>query len=312
MFRRLALIAALMVVVAACQDGEPNQSVAAGVTGPQDEKLARLRNTDVCALLPRAELAKLGPVTAVGTNELYECEAKLGEDQKTSTRVNWSVRALDDVAPDVGATVTIEGLTVSMISDKDTRPPAEIASARFRTCSAFAQLPAGGSMLLMLTIPPGAEPCAGAQSLVTVALAEWKRTPRLGDSPDTVQTPVTGADPCAVLTKLPNAVRGDTQWVDRCWFELDGHSIYLEYKHATDREFENYLPVKVGGRQAYRTSKDDNASYMLRVGPTFDPAADEFDFANVPAVTINAVSGHNQATLEKVTAAVMSIFPNAA
>lgn len=70
--------------------------------------------------------------------------------------------------------------------------------------------------------------------------------------------------------------------------------------------------MKVDGRQVYRTSKDDNASYMLRGGPTFDPAADEYDFANVPAVTINAVSGLNQATLEKVTAAVMTIFPNAA
>lgn len=135
MFRRLALIAALMVVVAACQDGGPDQSAAGGA---------------------------------------------------------------------------IEGLTVSMISDTDTRSPEEIASARFRICNAFAQLPAGGSMLLTLTIPPGAEPCMGAQSLVTVALAEWKHSPRLGDSPDTVQTPVTGADPCAVLTKLPHAVRGDT------------------------------------------------------------------------------------------------------
>ncbi|WP_157124165.1 hypothetical protein [Nocardia pseudovaccinii] len=51
---------------------------------------------------------------------------------------------------------------------------------------------------------------------------------------------------------------------------------------------------------------------MLRVGPTFDPAADEYDFANVPAVAINAVSGHSQATLEKATAAVTTIFRYAA
>ncbi|MFI6955532.1 hypothetical protein ACIBJI_18880 [Nocardia sp. NPDC050408] len=41
MFRRLALIAALVVVLAACQNGGPDQSVAAEATGPQYEKLAR-------------------------------------------------------------------------------------------------------------------------------------------------------------------------------------------------------------------------------------------------------------------------------
>ncbi|MET8874572.1 hypothetical protein [Nocardia sp. NPDC004604] len=267
-----------------------------------------MRDTDVCALLPRAELAELGAVTAVGTDQLYGCDAKLGGDRKTSTHVHWVVRAVDRSGLDEGTSVTIDGMAVTLLGDKDVRSPEEVASASVRTCSAYAQLPTGCSLLLSVTIPPGTEPCPAAQSLVTVALAEWKRHPRLGDSPDTMCTSVTGADPCAVLAKLPNAVRGDTAWVDRCWFQLDGDSLYVAYEHATDREFQNYLPVKFAGHQAYRTSKDPGGRYMIRVGPTFDPVADDYQFANVPAVTI---SGGNDAKLEKVTAAVLALFPTA-
>ncbi|WP_159080419.1 hypothetical protein [Nocardia suismassiliense] len=306
MFRRLALIAVLMVTAVACQENAANPPEPPVATGPEAEMLARLRTTDICALLPRAELAKLGPVTAVGTDQLYGCRAKFGTDRNTGTEVDWLVRAVDQTGPDQGANVTIDGMTVNLLGDNDARSPEEVASASTRTCTAYAQLPTGGSMSLMVTIPPGTEPCPAAQSLVAVALAEWKRHPRVGDSPDTVRTAVTGKDPCAVLAKLPDAIRGDSEWGDRCWFRLDGDAIYVGYGHSTDREFKNYERVEVAGQHAYWTSNQANGSYRIHVGQTFDPVADNSDYASVPAVTIN---GRDRATLEKVTAAVLEVLP---
>ncbi|MFI9402401.1 hypothetical protein [Nocardia sp. NPDC052316] len=306
MFRRLALLAVLLMTAVACQENGANPPEAPAATGPEAEMLTRLRTTDICALLPRAELAKLGPVTAVGTAELYGCRAKFGSDPETGTEVDWLVRAVDETGMDQAATVAIDGMTVNLLGDNDVRSPEEVARASTRTCTAYAQLPTGGSLSLTVTIPPGTERCPAAQSLVTVALAEWKRHPRVGDSPGTVRTTVTGKDPCEVLAKLPDAVRGDTEWVDRCWFRLDGDAIYVGYGHSTDREFMNYQRVEVAGQQAYWTSNQANGSYRIRVGQTFDPVADNSDYASVPAVTIN---GRDRAVLEKVTAAVLDVLP---
>ncbi|MBB5911187.1 hypothetical protein BJY24_000054 [Nocardia transvalensis] len=306
MIRRIAVIAALMLTAVACQDDAQNRPAPPAAGAPHADTLNRLRDTDICALLPRAELAALGQVTAVGTDRLYGCQAKIGTDPRAAGRVNWVVRALDDVGMSKGATATVDGMTVSLLGDRDVVSQQEVAGSSIRLCTAYAQLPTGGSMELSVTIPPGAEPCPVAQKMVATALTQWKRAPRVGDSPDTVRTAVTGADPCAVLPKLPTAIPGDTQWVDRCWFRLDDDSVYIEYGHSTDREFENYERVDIAGRQVFRISAGPNIAYKVRVGPTFDPAADDYEFLNVPAVTIN---GTKQETLERITTEVLALFP---
>lgn len=304
MYRLLGLVVVLLVAAVGCQrPGAPESEVAGG---SPNELLDRLRGTDICALLPRAELAKVGRVVAVGTKQLYGCTAQVGGERRAGTQVEWSVRAVEPSAPGKGSTTQIEGVPVSVVGDQDLASPEELARATIRTCTAYSGLPGGGSMQLAVTTPPGSEPCQPARTLVETALARWKKHPRLGDSPDTVRTAVTGKDPCAVLTALPGAVKGSTQWVDRCWFTLDGDSVFVGYDHSTDREFQNYQQVHFGDRTVHRTSGTANFSYKLRVGPPFDPVADDYDFLSVPAVTIN---GGKQEALDKAAAAVLGLFP---
>ncbi|MBF6458815.1 hypothetical protein IU433_07130 [Nocardia puris] len=306
MVRRAVVLVALMVAVVACDDGVEQQPTSAV---PGADKLNRLRSTDICALLPESELAKLGPVAAVGTDWLYECEAAIGDDlSDPDASVEWVVRAVENTEMDQATNITIDGMSVTLLGDHDVLSEEELADRTFRMCSAYAQLPTGGSIDLTVELPPGTEPCPVAQSLVTVALSEWKRFPKLGDSPHTVRTVVTGADPCDVLTELPDARVGDNQWVDRCWFQLDGDSLYVEYGHSTDREFTNYKSLEIDGRRVYRTSDEPNGTYKVRVGPTFDPVADGYEFESVPAVSI---AGAERETIEKVTAAVLTLFPDA-
>lgn len=82
----------------------------------------------------------------------------------------------------------------------------------------------------------------------------------------------------------------------------------MGYSHATAREFQNYEPVEIAGRQVFLTSEDGLPSYILRVGPAFDPVADGYDFEDVPAVRIQ---GQDHAAVEKAVTAVLEVFPGA-
>ncbi|MEU4314360.1 hypothetical protein [Nocardia sp. NPDC024068] len=301
----MGILVVLALAAAGCGHGSSSPLLPAAETDPPAETLARLRDTDICALIPRATLAEYG-MTAVGTNHLYGCTAALGDDSGPAGQVDWVVRALGDTALDTGDTVTIDGMVVTLLGDHHVLSPSEITAARPRLCTAYSPLPTGGSLEVRLTLGPDTEPCTAVRSLVGVALSEWKRHPRLGESPDTVRTAVTGVDPCEVLTRLPDARGGGTQWVDRCWFDLDGDHMYVGYTHASDREFENYEPVEIAGREVFATSEDGTPAYMIRVGPTFDPVADGYEFDDVPAVQIR---GHDHAAVEKAVTAVLDIFP---
>ncbi|MGI5216869.1 hypothetical protein [Nocardia sp. CA-290969] len=306
MVRRVGILVALALAAAGCMDSSSSAPAPVVETEPSAEALARLRDTDICALIPPDALAEYG-VTAVGTNHLYGCAAVLGGDPQPSGSVDWVVRSLDNTDLDAGETVTIDGAAVTLIGDYHALRPDEIATASQRFCTAYSPLPTGGSIEIRLNVGAGTEPCTAIQPLVGVALSEWKRHPRLGESPGTVRTVVTGADPCEVLTRLPDARGGRTQWVDGCWFDLDGDHIYVGYTHASDREFENYDKVEIAGRQVFATNEDGTA-YMVRVGPTFDPVVDGYEFEEVPAVQVR---GHDRAAVEKAVTAVLGIFPEA-
>ncbi|MFI5717923.1 hypothetical protein [Nocardia sp. NPDC051750] len=307
MVQRVGILVALALAAAGCVDGSSSAPAPVVETEPSAEALARLRDTDICALIPRATLAEHG-VTAVGTDELYGCTAALGGGSGQSSRADWVVRALGDTSLDSGETVTIDGVVVTLLGDHHVLSPEEIATFPQRTCTAYAPLPTGGSLEVELTLGPDTAPCTAVQPLVGAALSEWKRHPPSGESPATVHTAVTGADPCDMLTQLPDARRSETQWVDRCWFDLDGDHMYVGYSHATAREFQNYEPVEIAGRQVFLTSEDGSPSYIVRVGPTFDPVADGYEFDDVPAVRIQ---GQDHAAVEKAVAAVLDTFPEA-
>ena len=304
---RVGILVALALAAAGCVDGASSAPAPVVHTEPSAEALARLRDTDICALIPSAILAEHG-VTAVGTDELYGCTAALDDGTGQAGHADWGVRALGDTALDSGETVTIDGVVVTLLGDRHVLSPEEIATFPQRSCTAYAPLPTGGSIEVDLTLGPDTEPCTAVQPMVGAALSEWKRHPQSGESPGTVRTEVTGADPCDVLTHLPDARRTETQWVDRCWFDLDGDHLYVAYSHATAREFQNYEAVEIAGRQVFRTSEDGPPSYIVRVGPTFDPVADGYDFDDVPAVRIH---GKDQEAVEKTVTAVLDVFPDA-
>lgn len=305
MVRRVGILLALALAAAGCADGSSSAPAPVAGTEPSTEALDRLRDTDICALIPPDMLAEHG-VTAIGTDELYGCTAALGGGAESSGRAKWVVRALDDTSLDSGETVTLDGVVVTLLGSHHVLSPEELATYPQRTCTAYAPLPTGGSIEVDLTLGPDTEPCTAVQPLVGAALSEWERHPRPGESPGTVHTAVTGANPCEALTGLPDARPSETQWVDRCWFDLDGDHMYVGYSHATDREFQNYEPVEIAGREVFLTSEDGSPSYILRAGPTFDPVADGYEFDSVPAVR---VQGHDHAAVEKAVTAVLDIFP---
>ncbi|WP_280462717.1 hypothetical protein [Nocardia carnea] len=91
MVLRVGILVALALAVAGCVDGAPSSSAPIAPapvveTDPSAEVLARLRDTDICALIPPDTLAE-HDVTAVGTDELYGCTAALDFGSGPSSRV---------------------------------------------------------------------------------------------------------------------------------------------------------------------------------------------------------------------------------
>ncbi|MBF6351274.1 MULTISPECIES: hypothetical protein [Nocardia] len=313
MLRWFVLIGVLVGAVACGSDA---QSPTGGVddlwvTVPQNgEQLQQVRQRtralDVCALLPREELATVGEVV-VRTTGPGACEATAGEE----TTVIWSVE-VDAVTGATempyGRTSTVGDTSVWTVSDRDTRPDADPAELTERTCSATARYPSTASFYLQATTPPETDPCPIVEKLLPTALTQWAAEPAQGSSPDTEVTALTGQDPCAVPRTLDGAALDDAQTLWTCSFTYRGDEILMEYKYqpiiaGVEREVE----FTVAGNPVDRyDAGDGHLTYNAVAGAPV--AVEEATYSNgrEPMVSVH---GSDAAVLEEVVRLVVEQLP---
>ncbi|ONM50146.1 hypothetical protein B0T44_01945 [Nocardia donostiensis] len=321
MFRLLALVSVLVVCVVACGSETPSPTAGTDLvwlTAPQNteqrrEVMQRARNIDVCALLPRDELGKVGEVTSVKTTDTYTCKAVLdAADPSDGTMVKWQV--LMDPPPQEGvllpgAVSTLGDVSVRTVIDRG-RSGVDPAELRERTCSLTATYPSTAELYLEVVTRPDTDPCPIAQTLLPIGLARWAAEPEPGSSPDTAVTALTGQDPCAVVDSLNGATLAEVQLLWNCYFTYQGDDIVVDYKYQLEGSatIEQPLVFTVAdhpvhlfdGGEGYRT-------YNSIVGPPLYAGGESsFLGTEVPMVSVH---GTNAAALEDVMRRILESLP---
>ncbi|MFI9631478.1 hypothetical protein ACIHAX_02185 [Nocardia sp. NPDC051929] len=319
MYRRLALIAAVLLTAAACQDDGPAATPQTGdgsfwSTVPQTddqrlEVLRRMRAMDTCALLPRAELAEVGQLRTVGTDGLNSCRAELDSSERYKGKsVRWAMGGpAPEVKNDRGTTERLGDVTITLLADKDTLSAEQAGQLVQRSCSATARFPSFAAIGLWVDTPLGVEPCPIAKSLITTAVSEWKREPRQASAAETITTVLTGADPCAVLPRLGVTADPAQQRVSSCTFSYHGDEIRLAYEYSAESLATAGSPAfTVGDRTVYRDAADELRFYNVAVGP---PLASENRGSLGPRLPAISLTGKADAALEDVVRQVLTLFP---
>ncbi|MGV9822180.1 hypothetical protein [Nocardia xishanensis] len=192
MRRFAAAVAAVVVLlgVSACQDDLPITPAGSGgywSTAPQTddqrwEVLRKVRAIDPCALLPRAELAKIDTVSWVQVRKPDWCEARMGSTVSgKGTDLSWSLL----VAPtgvtrhERARTTKIGAVTVGTVSDLDANPD-QRGQLVDRNCTASASFPSTAAIMLFVTTPLGTEPCPVAEAVLPTMIAQLDN-PGYGD-----------------------------------------------------------------------------------------------------------------------------------
>ncbi|MFI2320683.1 hypothetical protein [Nocardia beijingensis] len=319
MYRRLALIAAVLLTAAACQDDSPAAVPQTGDgsfwstvprTGEQRlEVLRRMRAMDTCALLPRAELTEVGRVLSVGTDALNSCKAELdsSEHYKGKT-VRWAmVGPAPEVKNERGTTERLGDVTITLLADKDTLTAEQAGQLVQRTCSATARFPSFAAIRLSVDTPLGVEPCPIAKSLITTAVSEWKKGPQQGSAAETITTVLTGADPCAVLPRLAVTADPAEQRVSSCTFAYHGDEIRLVYEYSAEPLVTAGSPAfTVGDRTVYRDTANELRFYNVAVGPPLGSGSRSLLGPQLPAISL---TGKDDTALEEVARQVLTLFP---
>lgn len=319
MYRRLALIAAVLLTAAACQDDRPAAVSQTGdgsfwSTVPQTddqrlEVLRRMRAMDTCALLPRAELTEVGQVLSVGTDGLNSCKAELDSSERHKGKtVRWTMAG---PAPEVqnqrGTTERLGDVSVHVLADKDTLSAEQAGQLVQRSCSAMARFPSSAAIGLSVNTPLGVEPCPIAESLISTAVSEWKKEPRQGSAAETITTVLTGADPCAVLPKLGVGAEPAKQGVSSCTFVHRGDEIRLAYEYSAESLVTSGVPTfTVGNRTVYRDAQDELRFYNVAVGQPLETGNRNPLGPRLPAISL---TGKDDAALEEVVRQALALFP---
>ncbi|MFD3743048.1 peptidase [Nocardia sp. NPDC058633] len=273
---------------------------------PQDlhqrEEVAQAtRQVDVCALLPREVLARLGEVKSV-TVGLDSCRAVLGSDEAgEGSTLTWHATLLSGLsAGGRGTTRQIGDANVRTVPDRDAGEP--------RACGVTAQFPSSAAFYLGLSTP-GQNPCAVADELVPGMIERWRESPKQGTSPDTTPTVLLGADPCAVRATLAGAVPDDEQRLTQCLFGYRGEKITVSYDYRVPEYLAaNSTEVTVAGRTVHRSvSVYDNSIpiYTAAVGPELPAESTAFG-RRVPVVEV--VARTDEVAMD-VMAQALTLFP---
>ncbi|MFI5715948.1 hypothetical protein [Nocardia sp. NPDC051750] len=316
---RWSLLITVLVAAVACSS--ESQSSKAGldalwVAVPQnaeqlDEVRQRARALDVCALLPREDLASLGEVSvrATGPGECAASSGAVGESEATT--VSWSV-AVDPVRGDAelpyGTTSTVGEATVWTVSDRDTQPDVDPAELTRRTCSSTARYPSTASLYLQVTTRPDTDPCPVVGQLLSTALTQLAAEPAHGTSPDMEVTALTGQDPCAVPRTLDGVVLGDAQTLWNCSFTYRGDEILMEYKYQSIISgVEREVAFTVAGHPVdVYDGGDGHLTYNAVVG---SPLPDETESSSDGSEPMVSVHGSNAFVLDEVTRRVVEQLP---
>ncbi|WP_225732488.1 MULTISPECIES: hypothetical protein [unclassified Nocardia] len=313
MVRLVVLVAALLATAVACGNGEAAQPTSAPVdfwdTAPQNDQqywevYKRARAIEPCALIPRAELAKLGTVRSVVVTGPESCAAQLDSVKLGgSVRAQW--RALAGTVEEngrVGTTKRIEDTTATVVADKDTRADKQIPAGE-RACTVSAKFPAHAGVSLAVTVPGGVEPCPVAETLTRTAVLAWKQQLRQDDPYPTVHTVLNGADPCAVTAHLGVTVKPDRQQLYVCALPYGGTEYAVLYEYQAQRAIENGIPIQIGDRTVFRHESNGAVYFEAQVGPPF---ADGEDGPQVPAVW---VGGKDEQSLGQIMYQLLGMFP---
>ncbi|MFE3541571.1 peptidase [Nocardia sp. NPDC059177] len=324
MYRKIMLAATALLVCAACGDdaGDPPDY---GTLPPppapvipaqppefwshvpqdqaqRDEVAQATRQVDVCAILPRSELGKLGKVQSV-TVGLDSCRAVLGSDEPgDGTTLTWHATLLPSLGTGgKGVTKQIGDVAVRLVPDRDTGEP--------RSCGATARFPAGAVFYLGLSTPPGTDPCAVADGLLPGMIDRWRQSPPQGTSPDTVPTVLLGADPCTVRGKLDGTVPGDEQRLTQCLFSYRGEKITVSYDYRVPEYLAaNSTEEQIDGRTVHRSVSVYDSSipiFTAAVGPELPAESTAFG-RRIPVVEVVA---RTDDVARDVMARALTLFP---
>ncbi len=324
MYRRMMLAATALLVCAACGDdaGEapdygtlppppapviPAQPPEFWSQVPQDpaqrdEVAQATRQVDVCAVLPRDELADLGEVRSV-TVGLDSCRAIIGSDKPgEGTTLTWHATLLPGLPPAAkGVLSQIGDVQVRVVPDRDAGEP--------RACGATAHFPAGASFYLGLSTPPGTNPCTVADQLMPGMIDRWRQSPPQGTSPDTVPTVLLGADPCTVRSKLAETVPDPEQRLTQCLFGYRGEKITVSYEYRVPEYLAaNSTEEHIDGRTVHRSVSVYDSSipiFTAAVGPELPPESTAFG-RRIPVVEVVA---RTDDVARDVMAQALTLFP---
>ncbi|MFI1237414.1 peptidase [Nocardia salmonicida] len=324
MYRRMALAAAALLVCAACGSDDPGKPPDYGELPPppapvipaqppefwskvpQDpnqrtEVAQATRQVDVCALLPRDVLAKLGEVKSV-TVGLDSCRAVLGSDKAgEGSTLTWHATLLSSVSTSGrGFMRQIGDATVRTVPDRETGEP--------RACGATAQFPSSAAFYLGLSTP-GKNPCVVADELMPGMIDRWRQSPPQGTSPDTAPTVLLGADPCTVRGKLAGAVPDDEQRLTQCLFGYRGEKITVSYEYRVPEYLAaNSTEDRIDGRTVHRSVSVYDSSipiYTAAVGPELPAESTAFG-RRIPVVEVVAATDD---VAKDVMAQTLTLFP---
>ncbi|UFS95398.1 hypothetical protein [Nocardia huaxiensis] len=311
--RLSAVIAILLLAAVGCaKDTEPAPPSGFWFTEPRNddqrlEVLRRQRAVDPCALLPRAELEKYGPVRSVRHDQPNTCEVNAGSDQPgKGTGASLAVIGGTLQGSGKGVEKTVAGVPASFLADRDGVDAADFAKTVLRSCQVTSRFPAGGGLMMLISTELGTEPCPVAESLLAVALTEWMKEPPRGTAPETVRTILTNADPCAVLSRLGATVDAAHRRMQTCDFAYRGDEVTVNYDYQEERlAFDTERDELLAGARypVYRKVLSEYTFHTAVLGPVIDPALPD---SRIPIVS---VSGANSEVVAAVMDEVLTLFP---
>ncbi len=303
MYRMLALVGVLLFGVVACQ-GSTGGSSDSGFWTTQHPAAdnaqveSRIRQIDVCALVPRETLNSLGAVRTVGDTNLSTCAAHLGsaEDYK-GTDVQWSdVFSTKPIAAPKGTQQTVGAVTYTYQADRDGLPAAQFSQLVQRSCTATARFVSGAALMMFVDTPLGTEPCPVAERLLPDAMHAWTTEPKQGTSPATAHTVLLGADPCAIQTRLgvPATQSAHNPW--ECDFRYHNQDVILRYEYQQQNSLTaDATAIPDGSQTIYRANpapdQDGFWGYNSPVGPAIEPQSpSDFTGPYLPNVYVSSKS----------------------
>ncbi|NUP25094.1 MAG: peptidase [Nocardia sp.] len=315
-YRTFTLVAAVLLALAGCGDdagtekprpavtpGPPPEFWSAAADTPQQQAAVAqaTRNIDVCALLPRDTLDDLGlgDIQSI-TVGLDSCRAALGEtDAGEAGTLTWHTTLLPTLTPNRGISKQVADVSVLLVPGRDNDP---------RACGATARFPSGAAFYLGLAVPDR-DSCAVADSLLPGMIDRWRQSPGQGTSPDTVDTVLLGADPCAVRAKLTGTTDTDELRLTQCLFRYRDETVTVSYEYRVpDQVAARSTEEKIDDRSVFRSTSLYDSSipiYSAAVGPEL-PAGSTAFATRVPVV---AVTSATDDVARQVMSQVLTLFP---